>query len=214
MKINKWGIRVSYILSILSLLGSIFFTNSWWKNFSFAILGGSLFSNIICIVNYIILLKETAEEIVMGVYSFNMFGFSSLYSEKKDITLKQSVETLSILNDKMYYVYAKISNLTKSLFWCDLRKKKTKELKDLIDKSLVYIYDIESYIEVNEKEAGNNTKQIYKDLDKFIDNNKIYFDALKLARSFHSDIMSLEEYDDKIKIKERCAERYKNSIKK
>lgn len=214
MKINKWGIRVSYVLSILSLLGSIFFTNSWWKNFSFAILGGSLFSNIICIVNYIILLKETAEEIVMGVYSFNMFGFSSLYSEKKDITLKQSVETLSILNDKMYYVYAKISNLTKSLFWCDLRKKKTKELKDLIDKSLVYIYDIESYIEVNEKEAGNNTKQIYKDLDKFIDNNKIYFDALKLARSFHSDIMSLEEYDDKIKIKERCAERYKNSIKK
>lgn len=214
MKINKWGIRVSYALSILSLLGSIFFTNSWWKNFSFAILGGSLFSNIICMVNYIILLKETAEEIVMGVYSFNMFGFSSLYSEKKDITLKQSVETLSILNDKMYYVYAKISNLTKSLFWCDLRKKKTKELKDLIDKSLVYIYDIESYIEVNEKEAGNNTKQIYKDLDKFIDNNKIYFDALKLARSFHSDIMSLEEYDDKIKIKERCAERYKNSIKK
>lgn len=214
MKINKWGIRVSYVLSILSLLGSIFFTNSWWENFSFAILGGSLFSNIICIVNYIILLKETAEEIVMGVYSFNMFGFASLYSEKKDITLKQSVETLSILNDKMYYVYAKISNLTKSLFWCDLRKKKTKELKDLIDKSLVYIYDIESYIEVNEKEAGNNTKHIYKDLDKFIDNNKIYFDALKLARSFHSDIMSLEEYDDKIKIKERCAERYKNSIKK
>lgn len=214
MKINKWGIRVSYVLSILSLLGSIFFTNSWWKNFSFAILGGSLFSNIICIVNYIILLKETAEEIVMGVYSFNMFGFSSLYSEKKDITLKQSVETLSILNDKMYYVYAKISNLTKSLFWCDLRKKKTKELKDLIDKSLVYIYDVESYIEVNEKEAGSNTKQIYKDLDKFIDNNKIYFDALKLARSFHSDIISLEEYDDKIKIKERCAERYKNSIKK
>ena len=38
-------------------------------------------------------------------------------------------------------------------------------LKDLIDKSLVYIYDIESYIEVNEKEAGSNTKQIYKDLD-------------------------------------------------
>lgn len=214
MKINKWGIRVSYVLSILSLLSSIFFTNSWWKNFSFAILGGSLFSNIICIVNYIILLKETAEEIVMGVYSFNMFGFSSLYSEKKDITLKQSVETLSIINDKMYYVYAKISNLTKSLFWCDIRKKKTKELKDLIDKSLVYIYDVESYIEVNEKEAKNNTKQIYKDLDKFIDNNKIYFEALKLARSFHSDIMSLEEYDDKIRIKERCAERYKNSIKK
>lgn len=54
MRMNKWGIRVSYVLTILSLLGSIFFTDSWWQNLSFSILGGSLFSNIICVINYII----------------------------------------------------------------------------------------------------------------------------------------------------------------
>lgn len=214
MKINKWGIRVSYVLSILSLLGSIFFTNSWWKNFSFAILGGSLFSNIVCIVNYVILLKETAEEMSLGLYNFNMFGFSSLYSEKKDITLKHAVETLSILNDKMYYVYAKISNLTKSLFWCDLRKKQVIKLKNSIDRSLAYIYEVESYIEIDEKDAKINTKQIYKDLDQFIDNTTLYYDSLKLARKFHSDISSWEEFEDKTKIKKISAQIYKDSIKK
>ncbi len=37
MKTNKWGIRVSLAISILSLLGAIFLKD-WWQNLSFAIL--------------------------------------------------------------------------------------------------------------------------------------------------------------------------------
>ena len=214
MKENKWGIRISYMLTILSWLGSILIKNSWWQNFCFAILGGSLFSNIICIVNYVILLKSTAESIALGTYSLNNFGFASLFSSDKDIRVEKAVEVLNILNDKLYYVYVKSYDLYKSLFWFDKRKKKVIEIKHLIDEQLIYVYEIESYIETFTNEAINNTNQLYKDLYNFIDNNHLYLESLKIARTFHSEVNSLEEVKDKNKIKKDCADKYKMSIKK
>ena len=211
---NKWGIRVSYFLTLLSLFGSIFFTDSWWQNFSFSILGGSLFSNIICVVNYIIQLKESAESIALGLYDVGNSGFSSLFSTKKDLTLEEGIRTLSILSEKFFSVYVKSDDLLKSLFWFDRRKNEVKRLHISIDGKLVYVYEVSSYIQVYSTEASTLTKQIYKDLENFIDNDVLYIKSLEIARSFKSKIHSLEESHDRKKIQQQCADRYRKTLKK
>lgn len=212
MKENKYGILISLLFTILSLFGAIFFTNSWWQNFSFSILGGSLCSLIIFIFNYFIQMKRCAEDIVFGIYKINTFGFSSLFSEKENKSLEELIQVLNVIDDKSYDVYIKNHGLLKGLFFFDKRKKKLLEIEREIDNLIIKIYEIESYIEVYKKEALNNTHKLYKVLDGLIDSNTLYIKALKIAKGFFSNVNSLEEVVDKNKIKKECADRFKRSL--
>lgn len=212
MKENKYGILISLLFTILSLFGAIFFTNSWWQNFSFSILGGSLCSLIIFIFNYFIQMKRCAEDIVFGIYKINTFGFSSLFSEKENKSLEELIQVLNVIDDKSYDVYIKNHELLKGLFFFDKRKKKLLEIEREIDNLIIKIYEIESYIEVYKKEALNNTHKLYKVLDGLIDSNTLYIKALKIAKGFFSNVNSLEEVIDKNKIKKECADRFKRSL--
>ena len=211
MKTNKWGIRVSLLITILSLFGAIFLKN-WWQNLSFAILGSAFLSFTICIVNYITLKKEIVDRIVIDTYKINCFGFSALFSTNKNIKLEKAVQVLNILDDRYYSVYVKINELLLGLFWFDIRRKKVKQIKSKIDKCLIQIYQIESFIEVYQSEANTKTKRIYADLDKFIDDNSLYLEVLKMARKFKSNVSSLEEMFDENEIKNECANTYKKTL--
>lgn len=211
MKTNKWGIRISLIITILSLLGAIFF-KSWWQNLSFAILGSAFLSFTICIVNFLTLRKELVDEIVIDTYKINTFGFSALFSQNKDLSLEKAVNVLNIIDDRYYDVYVKINKLLLGIFWFDYRKKITKTIKSQIDIDLTKIYQLESFIETYPSEAKNQTKNIYNDLDKFIDDNNLYLRVLKMARKFRSNVSSLEEIVDKNKLKKECADTYRSSL--
>ncbi len=212
MKINKWGIRISLYISFLALLGAIHF-KYWWYDLSFAIFGGSVFSLIICIVNYLILMKENAEIMVFEVQKMNNKAYSMIYSKNYNISMKNAMETLEFLNEMYYIIYSKSHEMLKSLFWFSLIKKQIQEIKSLAEKGLCFIYDAESYIEIYKTDAIKNSKKIYKELDKFIDDNTIYLKTLKLARRFGSSIHSLEESVLKQYIKRDSAYQFSKRIK-
>lgn len=211
MKTNKWGIRVSLVISILSLLGAIFLKD-WWQNLSFAILGSAFLSFTICIVNYITLRKEIVDCIAIESYKINCFGFSALFSTNKNLKLEKAVQVLNVIDDRYYSVYVKINELLMGLFWFDFRRKKVNQIKTKIDKCLIKIYEVESFIEIYQNEANSKTKKIYKDLDKFIDDNSLYLEILKMARTFKSNVSSLEEIFDKDKLKKECADKYRDTL--
>lgn len=212
MKENKYGIIVSFLFTALSLFGAIFFTNSWWQNFSFSILGGSLCSLIIFTFNYFVQMKRCAEEIVIDIYKVSSCGYGSLFSEKEDKTIEKIFQALSILDDKVYDVYIKNYNLLNGTFIFDPRRKIVKVVQYKIDILITKIFDIQSYIEIFGCEAKNNTKKLYKVIDELTSCNCIYLQALKVAKSFFSDISSLEEVCDAYKIKKARATRFKKSL--
>lgn len=212
MKENKYGILISLLFTLLSLLGAIFITNPWWQNFSFSILGGSLCSLIIFTFTYFILMKKRAEDIVIGVYKINTFGFSTLFSVNENKSLEEIIQVLNTIDDKTYEVYVKNHELLKGIFFFDKRKRLLLEFEKDIEKLIMKIFEIESYIEVYTNDALNKTYRLYKILDKLIDSNKLYIKSLKIARKFYSDIYSLEEFFEKNKIKKEYAERFEKSI--
>ena len=212
MKESKYGILISLLFTILSLLGAIFLTNIWWQNFSFSILGGSLCYLIIFIFNYIIQIKKCAEEIVIGIYKINRFGFSTLFSIDENKSLEEILQVLNVIDDRAYEAYIKTHELLKGTFFFDKRRKSLSDLKSDIDKLITKIYEINAYIEVYQNEALNMTHKLYKILDDLINPNKLYIKSLKAAKMFHSTIHSLEESIEAKKIKEECADRFKKSI--
>lgn len=213
MKENKCGIVISLILTILSLIGSISLTEFWWwQNFSFAILGGTFCSLIIFTANYIILLKKHAVKIVFDVYNINSSGFSVLYSTKSNKSLEQFMGVLCILTEKTYVAYVKVNELLNAVCWFSKRKKLITEIKEDIDKLLVKLYQIESYIETYPQEAKTNSRKLYRDLDLLIKSSELYLKSLKMAQSFHCNISSLEEYKTKNEIKQECADEYKEYL--
>ena len=213
MKENKYGIVISLVLTILSLIGSISLTEFWWwQNFSFAILGGTFCSLIIFTANYIILLKKHAVEIVFDVYNINSSGFSVLYSTKGNKSLEQFMEVLCILTEKAYVAYVKVNELLSAVYWFSKRKKLLTEIKEDIDKFLVKLYQIDSYIEIYPQEAKTNSKKLYNDLDSLINSKELYLKSLKMAQSFHCNISSLEEYKTENEIKQKCADKYKKHL--
>lgn len=212
MKESKYSILISLLFTILSLLGAIFLTNTWWQNFSFSILGGSLCSLIIFIFNYIIQMKKCAEDIVIGIYKINRFGFSTLFSVDKNKSLEEILQVLNVIDDKAYEAYIKTHELLKGTFFFDKRRKSLSNLESDIDKLITKIYEIESYIEVYKNEALKITRKLYKILDDLIDSNKLYIKSLKMAKMFHSSIHSLEEFIETNEIKKECADRFKKSI--
>lgn len=212
MKVNKWGIRISLIITILSLFGAIFLKD-WWQNLSFAILGSAFLSFTICIVNFITLRKQLVDEIVIDAYKINCFGFSALFSINRNMKLEKAVQVLNVIDDRYYSVYVKISELFLGLFWFDCRRKIVNQIKNRIDNDLVKIYQIDSFIEIYQNEANNKTKKIYDDLDKFIDDNSLYLEILKMAKIFKSNVSSLEEIIDKNELKKECADKYKKTLK-
>ena len=191
MKTNKWGIRIS-----------------------FAILGSAFLSFSICIVNYITIRKELVDHIIIETYQINNFGFSALFSQEKDLTLEKAVQVLSVIDDKYYAVYEKVSELYLGVFWYDKRRKKIKEIKSRIESDLKTIYNIESYIETYPNEAINHTKQIYNKLDKFIDDDSLYKKILNLGSNYKSNVSSLETVFDKNVLKKECADKYKETLEK
>ena len=212
MKESKYGILISLLFTILSLFGAIFLTNTWWQNFSFSILGGSLCSLIIFIFNYFVQMKRFVEDIVFGIYKINTFGFFSFFSEKENKSLEELIQVLNVIGDKSYDVYIKNHELLKGLFFFDKRKKKLLEIEREIDSLTIKIYEIVSCIEVYKSEALNNTHKLYEILDDLIDSNALYIKALKIAKSFFSNVNSLEEVIDRNKIKKECADRFKKSL--
>lgn len=212
MKENKYGILISLLFTILSLFGAIFFTNSWWQNFSFSILGGSLCSLIIFIFNYFIQMKRCAEDIVFEIYKINTFCFSSLFSEKENKSLEELIQILNVIDDKAYDVYIKIHELLKGLFFFDKRKKNLLEIETRMESLLIKIYEIESYIEVYKKDALCNPRKLYKVLYNLIDSNDLYEKVLKIAKSFFSNLNSLGKVEDKNNIKKEYADRFKKAL--
>lgn len=213
MKSNKWGIRVTFYISIIALLGAIFL-KCWWQNLCFAILGSSVLSFTICVINYLTLRRDLVMTIVTDVYRCNIDVYSNLYSSKKDITLEHAERILGLLNEKFYLVYLNNHTLHDNLFWFNKRTKSfTMEIEHLIEQNLQTVTNIDSFIEMNIESASKNTKNIYADLVKLLDDATPYHLTLKMARKYHIPIYSSEEDTDINLLKTKAATQYEKTLK-
>lgn len=68
------------------------------------------------------------------------------------------------------------------------------------------------YIEDYTQDAKVNSKILYTELDSLIDSNVLFLKSIKMAKSFHCSVSSLEESMDKSKLDQECAENYKKHL--
>lgn len=232
MKENKYGIIVTFVLTVLSLIGIILFSfweaTSWWQSFSFAILGGSLCSLIIFIVNYRISMKRCAEEIAQSAYEFNSISYSNFFSANSDAELEKMMRVLGIMEQIAYAIYIKTDEFKHSVL---IRKKlKFKNNKIIrvgtekyitalhinfaIELTIKKIKSAGFYIEKYTEEAKKNTQKIYSELDELISSDDIYLETIYLAKLFKSKIDSEQEQEDIEALKVEVANEFKKTLEK
>ena len=231
MKENKYGIVIALTLTTISLLGALVFSFGisivWLQNLFFAILGGSLCSLIIFVVNYKISVKRCALEIVETMYNFNHSSYSNIFSTNNDANLEKIMKVLGIMDNIAYIVYTKSYEISHTLFFnkfIDFKIIKNlmgskeskillaKEVNCLIKQVIKDVQEIAIYIEKYTEEAQNKTKKIYKKVDKLIDSDEIFLLSIKLANMLHCNVHSLQEKNNAEELKTKTADKFRETL--
>ena len=214
MRTHKITIRISFYLSIISLVLLIVFAcNPILLSIFTGIFASSLLSLLISSSNYIVLKKNKAELIVVLSYKMNTESYANLYSQSKNLTLEEYQKVLQVLTNTLFDIYVENHELLIGLFWHNKVKTDIYELEKLIEKRLKKVGSIEYYIEFFENDAVNHTKQIYEDLDKLIDDNEIYLKAIGNNKKCKGEFSSLETHDKDDAMKKRLGEKYRSTLR-
>lgn len=215
MRTHKITTRISFYSSLAALsLLLIFHNNDICLSVFTGFFASSLLSLFISISNYLVLRKNIVESIVVSVYKMNTESFSALYSTDKNLTLEEIQKVLGILTDRLYNIYVENHELLIGLFEYDKRKKNILELETLVEKRIKKINEIEYYIEFFEKDALTQTKQIYQDLDKIIDDSTIYLKALHNNKLYKGEFFSKEPYDKDDTWKKSLGAKYQATLER
>lgn len=214
MKTQKASVRISFysvIMSFICLL--MFYDESVFVNILIGIFASALLSFGMGICNYLTLRKEKAELLVVKSYIKNSESFGQLYKTNQDLTLEDSQKILGILSSGLYELYIINHEPLSGLFWFNKRATlKVQEIEKKIEDQIAHVSTIGFYIEYFEEDAKQKTKQIYRDLDKIIDDNSIYIKLLELNRVFGGEFHSIEENDKDDQYKKLLAEKYKEIL--
>lgn len=108
MNANKWGMRITGGLGLISLIASIVFTQkeyTWWMNFSFSIFGSSIISFAVCWINYRCISKNLMRDILNSIYNINQKGYTQLYSKNEDLSLEEIQKVLGTVICKTNNAY-------------------------------------------------------------------------------------------------------------
>lgn len=200
VKENRNGIIFCLVIALICLALSITFSYfktscNWGLNFSFAILGSALLSLLICTINYITFRKKLIEELLVGLYVYNNDTNTQLYlfNEKKDVgSLAMAIGVASAHITKLSYLAYSIE----AGLCCFERKKRsiTKKIIETIEQETHFrIYSLGQFLQ-NEKEKAQQEKDyIYKQIEKVLQDEKVYNLAFDLAKHVNSVVKKMEE---------------------
>lgn len=215
MNANKWGMRITGTLGIISLIASIVFTQkecTWWINFSFSIFGSSIISFAICWINYLCISKNLMRDILNSIYNINQKGYSQLYSKNGDLSLEEIQKVLGTVICETNNAYNLTLEQENGLILFSRRKEEFLILEIMLKNNLESFQSVCFFIEYNKDDAEKNTLKIYQYLDKKISETKTYKYALGIAKKYFKNIYSLEEKDNIDKLKREVAERFKEEM--
>ena len=215
MNANKLGMRITGFFGILSLIGSIIFTQkecTWWMNFSFSIFGSSIISFAVCWINYLCISKNLMRDILNSVYNINQKGYAQLYSKNGDLPLEEIQKVLGTVICETNNAYNLTLEQENSLMLFSRRKEEFLMLEIMLENNLEKFQSVSFFIEYYKKDAEKSTQKIYRYLDEQISENKTYKYALGIAKKYFKNIYTLEERDNIGELKREAAERFKEEI--
>ena len=229
MKTHKYSIIFFFGVSMVTLVFLVLSAEVWEDLTAASTLAGvfssACLSLMISLYSYSTSLKEKASWLVVNAYLRNSECFASLFKANKDFSLEEAQIVISAFNTKTYALYVENHNLLNSLF-ChkqaeqifdkDIKLVKkiklAKQIEETLEGQIIEISKISLYIERLCSHAKNETKEIYKRLDALIDDNKVFIDLLDLSKLFKLGFSSLEEIEQKEKLKDLFAESFRDSL--
>lgn len=214
MRENKYGLLFTSILAMVSLPLSVLFCSSneeWWMNFCFAILGSSVVSFIICLINYKSFAKALVLDITTSIFNANNIACVDNFTETEKQNREKAIRTVANASieihrayDLAYYLKTNSVPFSPTLPELNNLERKLKEKFDELQDAAIYIE--------NNCVTTDYEETFCAYVKTLIDFRDIYLSSLKIAKEYHYNLYSPEEDTDNNSLEEAAIARVQGTL--
>lgn len=214
MRENKYGLLFTGVLTLISLgLSILFYTldRGWWMNFCFAILGSSVVSFIICLINYKSYAKTLVLDITTSIFNAHTIACVDNFSNTKKYNPEKAIQTIASAfieihkaYDLTYYLKTNSVPFSTAVPELDNLEKKLKEKFDELQDAAIYIE--------NHRLTTDSEEAFCAYVETLVDFRAIYLSSLKIAKEYHYNLYTPEEDTDNDSLKEAAVARVQATL--